>query len=149
MILMSAEDSVERILTPRLEVAGADLARCHILPPAESTQQAVEWIEQELEHLPNGGRGTIVGVDPITAFMGNKDPNTVTNVRAALRPFVEMGWRRRVTVIVVHHLTKSLEGRALSGSGGGWDRIGGNAAVQMFSDAKGSVRLAFEKKSRR
>jgi putative DNA primase/helicase len=123
IILISAEDNPDSVLGPRLVAAGANMRRCYIpneLP--ETTDQAVTLIEQLLDTLPNKGRGAIVGMDPITAYMGSKDSNSVVHVRSTLRPFVEMGHRRKVTVICIHHLTKAMDSKSaldlVLGSGG-------------------------------
>jgi hypothetical protein len=134
VVMMSAEDSVEQIIVPRLMANRADRSRISILPPAEDTEQVAQWIEAELEQLPGGGRGAIVMLDPVSSFMGSgKDPNNVAHVRRALRPLVELGWRRHVTVIVVHHLRKALDGRAL-------DLVMGSAG---FTHAARVVHLVF------
>ena len=49
---MSAGDAANKVSGPRLIAAGADLIKCHVLDLAENTQEAVKWIEQELDELP-------------------------------------------------------------------------------------------------
>jgi putative DNA primase/helicase len=122
VVLLSAEDSIERTVIPRLIAAGADMDRCHICRgDAATTERAVQLIEQLLDGLPNDGRGATVIVDPITCFVPNKNINDAGQIRTALKPFSQMGFRRKVTVIVIHHFRKGTEGSALemvSGTGG-------------------------------
>ena len=121
-IVFSAEDSKANVLVPRLEMAGCDMNRVHIpasLP--ETTAEIVAWTLEILDELPNKGYGAIIAVDPVSVFMGNSDTNKVTHVRSALRPLMELAHSRNVTVIILHHLRKSLEGNAsdpILGSGG-------------------------------
>jgi putative DNA primase/helicase len=127
VIFLSAEDSINRVVIPRLLAAGADMDRIHTIDTKEEklpedTAEAVGWVETLLDDLPNKGRRAVSITDPITAFMGSRDPNNVVHVRSALRSLMEMGYRRSVTQIVSHHLHKgSMEGSALDqvlGSGG-------------------------------
>ena len=73
VIIMSAEDATEYCIVPRLMANGADLDRCFILDPAPDTAKARERIEACLDDLPHKGRGALVILDPITAFMPGEE----------------------------------------------------------------------------
>jgi hypothetical protein len=129
VLIMSAEDADDKVIVPRLMAAGADRARCHILDRADDMMQAVEWFEQHLDKLPRQGQQSLVILDPATTFFKQgQDPNNMVVVRAVLRPLAEMGWRRHVTVLVVHHSNKGMEGSALDKVSGS---VGWSAAARV------------------
>jgi putative DNA primase/helicase len=127
VLMMSAEDADNKVLVPRLIAAGADLTRCHILDRADDMLQAVQWFEESLDGLSQQGKHS----DPATAFFKQgEDPNNIAHVRRVLRPLVELAWRRHVTMLVIHHTTKAMEGGALAAVSGS---IGWSAAARVVN----------------
>src|SRR5262249_1362017 len=75
VVILSAEDSSNDTLRPRLEAAGADLARVHALqgtkiegrPVTFSLQAHLEMLGDKLVEI---GDVALVDIDPITSYMG-------------------------------------------------------------------------------
>lgn len=102
---------------PRLEAAGADLARVHRVSAvrvvladgaeSESTfnlERDIEKLEESLSRISNA---RLLIVDPLTAYLGKIDAHRDAEVRYVLAPLSEVASRRRIAVIGVMHLRKS------------------------------------------
>lgn len=117
-IIMGREEDPARAIRPRLEAAGADMARVFIL--------------NDVRELPGGERGLrlphdveaveracrehdvrLVVIDPITDFLHRVDANSEQDVRRALVPLAELARRREMAIVFVRHLSKREHALAL------------------------------------
>jgi putative DNA primase/helicase len=96
-IIISAEDDAGDTIRPRLEVAGADLTRIHILHGVHR----------------HGGNGDakirdfcLVDVEALDDALDSIDDISNSEVRGALRPLAELAARRGVSILGVSHLRK-------------------------------------------
>jgi AAA domain/Primase C terminal 2 (PriCT-2) len=115
VIVLTAEDDIADTVRPRLEVAGADLNRVHIIK-AVKTDEGVRGfnlisdvlrLELVIKHI---GDVKMVIIDPISAYMGKPgkmDSHRSTDVRATLAPLQELAARHKVAVVAIDHLNKS------------------------------------------
>lgn len=131
-LVLAAEDDIADTVRPRLEEAGADLSRIHcvqgVLDGAMDTSgrqiehgfQLTHHITELEDHLRNaGGRIRLVIIDPISAYLSGTDAHKNADVRQALQPLVQLAQDFGVAVLLVSHLNKATETRAmyrLSGS---------------------------------
>jgi hypothetical protein len=131
-LILAAEDDIADTVRPRLEAAGADLSRIHCVQGVYdgATDSAGRQIEQgfqltrhiaELdEHLHDvGGAVRLVIIDPISAYLSGTDAHKNAEVRQALQPLIRLAQGHNVAVLLVSHLNKAVETRAiyrLSGS---------------------------------
>jgi AAA domain len=123
VIILSAEDDPADTIRPRLEVAGADLARCHIIEAAQDVGDSnkpkrrsfllVEDIARLAAELRRIGDVALVITDPITAYLGNTDSHRNAEVRAVLAPLAELAAQHSVAIVAISHLRKSLAGDAV------------------------------------
>lgn len=123
VVIFSAEDDPEDTIRPRLEAAGADLSRCHILEAVEDrapdgkTRRRAFSLAADLPRLSATLGGlpgvALVVIDPITAYLGETDLHKAAEVRALLAPLAELAARHGAAVIAVSHLRKSTAGEAL------------------------------------
>jgi putative DNA primase/helicase len=124
VIYISAEDGAADTIRPRLEAAGADLDRVHII---EGVNDELGWRPFNLvvdlnkldEILRNVRKARLVIVDPISACWSSTDvhrfnPNNVTQVRPLLGRIEALAAKHRVAVVFVTHLIKAKGGSALS-----------------------------------
>jgi hypothetical protein len=112
VILLSAEDPVAQVLRPRLRVAEAHLDKVHIIrsvvepggtdlwPCLKTDIEAIEDVVCEL------GDVLLIGVDPVTAYLGGVDDYRGTELRNVLIPLAKMAERMNVAVELVHHVSK-------------------------------------------
>ena len=123
VIILTAEDDVADTVRPRLEVAGADLARVHVIiaikaangagPRSFDLSQDIGRLEKAIGEI---GDVLLVIIDPISAYMGKPgklDSYRSTDVRATLAPLQETAARCGVAVIGIDHLNKSGGAQAM------------------------------------
>jgi len=118
VIFLSAEDDPADTMRPRLEAAGADLHRVHVMDAvisgytgegkqqnrAFNLQTDIEALSAKLAELE--GVAAVV-IDPITAYLGDVDSHRNAEVRALLAPLSDLAAKHRVAIIGVSHLNKA------------------------------------------
>ncbi|HRH55418.1 MAG TPA: AAA family ATPase [Candidatus Paceibacterota bacterium] len=116
VVFISAEDDPADTIRPRLDAAGVDASRVHILQSVLKTngdgtqsqrmfslQEDVETLAEVLASLPNP---VLVIIDPISAYMGGSNSHNNTDVRGLLAPLSEVAARFGVALVAVSHLNK-------------------------------------------
>ena len=111
VVVLSAEDGAADTVRPRLDALGADVTRIHRLTIQSGNDETLfsfeddlKLLDQTLDRLANV-RAVIV--DPMTAYLGDTDPNKDARVRSLLAPLAALAERWRVAVIGVMHLNKA------------------------------------------
>ncbi|MGA7793186.1 MAG: AAA family ATPase [Candidatus Acidiferrales bacterium] len=117
IIMASAEDDPADTIRPRLDAAGADISRIHILEGVRVTlgdnstverafdlERGIPALEDALARVP-GVR--LIIIDPVSAFLGATDSNTNSEVRAILAPLAALAAKHGVAILCVTHLRKS------------------------------------------
>ena len=116
VVLISAEDDVADTIRPRLEAAGADLTRIHVLDGVEDMDANGEphrrpWCLHDLDALGDrvarlpGCR--LVVIDPLSAFLAGADSHKNADVRELLAPLSDLAAQHRVALLAISHLNKS------------------------------------------
>jgi putative DNA primase/helicase len=113
-IILSAEDDAADTIRPRLDAAGADPDKVHIVSAvrredgkgrrAFNLQADLLLLENEITRL---GDVRLVVIDPVSSYLGKVDSHRNAELRAVLEPIGEMASRLRVAVLSVTHLSKS------------------------------------------
>jgi putative DNA primase/helicase len=124
VIYITAEDRGADTIRPRLEAAGADLKRVHIVEGVNDhfgrrPFNLVTDLSYVSELLGQVRKPRLVMVDPINACLSSTDvyrfnPNSVTQVRALLRQYEDLADQHRVAMVFLTHFTKSNRGSVLS-----------------------------------
>jgi putative DNA primase/helicase len=124
VIYISAEDSAADTIRPRLEAAGADLKRVHIIEAVNDTLGTRPFnlltdLGQLDEILQTLRKPRLVIIDPINACLSSTDvhrfnPNSVTQVRALLGRLESLAVNHHVAIVCVTHFTKAKGGSALA-----------------------------------
>jgi putative DNA primase/helicase len=116
VIYITAEDGAAGTIRPRLEAAGADLDRVHIVERVVdqfgerpfSLIADVTSLDQALTELR---KPRVVIVDPVNACLSSIlrpfNPNNVSQVRALVCRLESLAARHRVAIICVTHFTKA------------------------------------------
>gem|GEM_PF-2013258 len=113
VIMLSCEDDIADTIRPRLEAAGADVTKVHVVEGVNSkagerkvfsVKQDMPLLEAALDKVEDVN---LVVIDPITAYLDGSDSHKTGDVRAALAPLQELAMRRGIAVVVVSHLNKS------------------------------------------
>lgn len=116
VVFISAEDDPADTIRPRLDAAGVDPSRVHVLQSVLKTnsdgtqsqrmfslQEDVETLAEVLASLPNP---VLVIIDPISAYLGGANSHNNTDVRGLLAPLSEVAARFGVALVAVSHLNK-------------------------------------------
>ena len=124
VIYISAEDSAGDTIRPRLEAAGADLRRVHIVETVNDALGPRPFsLVADLGRLEQWLRATrkprLVIIDPANACLSAScghafNPNSVPQVRALLRRLEAIATKHRVAIVGVTHFTKAKGGSALA-----------------------------------
>jgi len=117
VIFLSAEDDPGDTIRPRLDVAGADVSRVHILEAVRVPLTDGTLVEKPfnletdcalLEGVLLKHRDVrLIVIDPISAYLGGVDSHSNAEVRGLLAPLVSLAAKYGVAVLAVTHLRKS------------------------------------------
>ena len=137
VILLSAEDDPADTIRPRLDTAGADASRVHILKAVQEsangqTKERMLRLDRDIEQIREALRRhpetKLVIIDPLSAYMGNVDSRSDEQVRSMLTPLFQLALESGVAIICIKHLNKAEEKSAMYRAGGSIAFI---AAVRM------------------
>jgi hypothetical protein len=133
VILLSAEDGPADTIRPRLDALGADVSRIHLLCAVrrDDTERAF-CLAADLPALERAIRETDSGavvIDPLTAYLGKTDSYKDAEVRGLLAPLAALAERYKVAVVVVMHLAKDSQRRAIHRAGGSVGFVGAARVV--------------------
>lgn len=122
VIILSAEDTPGNIIIPRLIAMDADIRKVCILKGSKVTLPDgttglvgidnlskagdLDMLLSTLEKAPNP---QLVIIDPYTAYMGNADSNSNTEVRSFLRPLSEIAADLDISILGITHLNKNQD----------------------------------------
>jgi archaellum biogenesis ATPase FlaH len=116
-ILLSAEDDAADTIRPRLDAAGAEVSRVHILEAVRvqltngsltektfNLETDITALEGALQEHPEV---RLIVIDPLSAYLGGVDSHSNAEVRGMLAPLVALAARFGIAVLCVTHLRKS------------------------------------------
>lgn len=129
VLLLSAEDDAARVIRPRLEAAGADLARVTIFDRVDfgdySRPPTLPEDLDDLKRLAEEQNAELVVVDPLMAFLSTQfDAHKDQHVRRVLHGLKTIAESTGAAVVVVRHLNKQTGGPAIYRGGGSIGIIG-------------------------
>ena len=117
VIFLSAEDDAADTIRPRLDAAGADVSRVHILEAVRvaltdgsltekpfNLETDCAALEGALSKYPDV---RLIVIDPISAYLGGADSHSNAEVRGILAPLAALAARFGVAVLCITHLRKS------------------------------------------
>jgi AAA domain-containing protein len=119
--MLTAEDTTDDTLVPRLKAAGANLALIEELNAVRrNNREEMFLISEDLDKLEqmirDFGDVGLVCIDPITAYMGHNkhfDSHRTTDVRSQLSPLKKLAERANIAFSAVTHPPKNASPRAL------------------------------------
>jgi hypothetical protein len=114
VVLLGYEESPEHTVRPRLDAAGADPSRVHLLVDIGGRMPRLPDDGEAIERVVRDRGARLVVVDPVSAYIGQADFHRDNEVRAALAPLALIAERTGAAVLMVRHLRKA----------GGTDAIG-------------------------
>jgi putative DNA primase/helicase len=144
VIILTAEDGIADTIAPRLQAAGADMTRVHVLKGILRVSDEGKTSEHmftiaDIEILRNAleqiGDVRLVIIDPVTAYCADADTHKTAEVRALLMPLSQLAEEYRVTVLMITHMNKS-QGRAMYRATGSLAFVAAARAVFVFAKDK-------------
>ena len=127
VLIMSAEDGVADTIRPRLDAAGADVARVHLIDyvlgergePIPVTLAATDEIERHITET----NARVLIIDVLLAYMPG-DAYRDQDARKALTPLAKVAERTGCTMLLLRHLRKSQSGEPVYLGGGSIGIVG-------------------------
>jgi hypothetical protein len=113
VIMLTAEDTLDQIIVPRLRAAGADVSRVHILKFIKTDDndrqfllaEDLDRLEQTVKKIGDVG---LITLDPVTAYMGGTmDSHKATEVRSQLGPLKDFSERTNIGLSTITHPAKN------------------------------------------
>jgi putative DNA primase/helicase len=153
VLILSAEDDPADTMRPRLEAAGVDLRRAHIVDGvirgyegSGHRQDRMFCLEKDLQALDRKlaelANVAVLIIDPITAYLGKTDSHKNAEVRGLLAPLADLAARHNVAIIAISHMPKAIGTQAVM-------RIIGSVAFVAAARAAYLVTTDSEDKTRR
>ena len=154
VIFLNAEDDAADTMRPRLEAAGADLRRIHILEAVtefgingerlERTFSLSSDIDAIGEEARKIGGVTLIVIDPISAYLGGTDSHRNADIRSLLAPLAKLAGELNSAIVGVSHLNKSAGSDALMRVTGSLAFVAAaRAAYLVVKDANDPLRRLF------
>lgn len=129
VIILSAEDSINKTIAPRLRACGADDNRIHIhesdLGGGLNMKDHVVPLCRMIERIRNPA---LLIIDPVGAFFGKTDTHRDSEVREVLAKVQTMAAKNNMAVLLVAHLNKNENQKAINRVNGSIGLLG---AVRM------------------
>jgi hypothetical protein len=159
VVLVVAEDDIGDTVRPRLEAAGADLDYVFTMPVQRNDDGQVIplTLPDDLERLREVVEevdAALVVIDPITAYLSEKiSSHNDASVRKALSPLKELAEETGAAFLLVRHLNKSGEAKAIYRGGGSIafagaarsalvvERVPGDTEWSALAQVKGNLSL--------
>jgi hypothetical protein len=129
VVLLSAEDDLADTIRPRLDAAGANVARIEALDAVQSVDTDTGEVGERPVFLPGDlpalreaierAHAQLVVIDPLMAYLdGDVNAHRDQDVRRALRPLTQLAQETGAAIVVVRHLNKMPGGKAIYRGGG-------------------------------
>jgi hypothetical protein len=122
VVILSAEDGLADTIRVRIDRQGGDPARTFVLQAIRRKGVDVPFsLERDLPQLEAAIQRTqarVVRIDPVSAYLGQKDSYKDAEVRSVLAPLAALAERTRVAMIGIMHLTKDAQRRLIHRAGG-------------------------------
>jgi hypothetical protein len=120
VLLLSAEDDLERTIRPRLDAAGADVRRVRSLSDFNGRPVVLPDDLPRIERIITQHGITLVVVDPVAAYYAEGiDTHKDADIRRVLYPMAMTAMRTNSAWILIRHWAKGARGGDVMHAGGG------------------------------
>lgn len=133
IILQNNDDPIEYTLAKRLDQQGADRSKVFIVD--ESNEQLYFSDLTRLEKAIEEVNPSLIVFDPIQSFLGDININSIVDVRNALAPLKDIAEKYNCAIVLVQHLKKGFESKAIYKGVGSIDIIGfARSTIMIMKD---------------
>jgi hypothetical protein len=119
VIILANEDDASRTIRPRLDAAGADISKVHIVEGVAREGADVDMFQLDLDIADLRERALQIGdvkliiIDPPSAYLGTKvDSYKDSDVRRVLMPLGTLAQETGAMILLIVHLNKRTDGGA-------------------------------------
>lgn len=137
VILLSSEDGLADTIRPRLDAAGGDPERVHVLEfVREKGKKCFPSLKRDMDVIERKAIETnaaLLIIDPLMGFLGVKDAHRDADVKETLGPFCQMLDRLKLAAIGVRHLSKAQVASSIYRGGGSIGIIGAARSGFLFA----------------
>jgi RecA-family ATPase len=111
-LIISSEDGAADTLKPRLRKLGADMTLVGI-PHRERFVTASQINANVLDTMLQQYPAALLVLDPILAFANQRNTDKASDVRGLLQPLVGLAAKHKTAIILIRHLNKGTQTKAL------------------------------------
>lgn len=129
VVLLNSDDPIEYALKKRLELQNADVEKVFTID--ENIKKLYFKDLSRMEKLIEEKQPLLIVIDPIQAYMGDGDSNSMVQVRNALSPLKRIAEKYNVSIVLVQHLKKGNETKAIYKGAGSIDFVGFARSMMM------------------
>jgi putative DNA primase/helicase len=147
VIILANEDDAAHTIRPRLDAAGADTSKVHIVEGVAREGQAVDNFQIDTDVAALRARAQEIGdvrliiIDPPSAYLGPKvDAYKESDVRRVLAPLTQLAHDTGALVLLVVHLNKRSDGGAQQRFGGSTAWIAAPRAAFLVAEEEATRR---------
>ncbi len=119
VIILANEDDAARTIRPRLDAAGADISKVHIVEGVAREGSEVDMFQLDSDIADLRDRALEIGdvrliiIDPPSAYLGTKvDSYKDSDVRRLLMPLGNLAQETGAMILLIVHLNKRTDGGA-------------------------------------
>lgn len=147
VIILANEDDAARTIRPRLDAAGADTNKVHIVEGVVREGQRADLFQLDTDVAALRARAKEIGdvrliiIDPPSAYLGAKvDAHKESDVRRVLAPLSQLAQETGALVLLVVHLNKRSDGGAQQRFGGSTAWIAAPRAAFLVAEEEATRR---------
>jgi hypothetical protein len=119
VIILANEDDAARTIRPRLDAAGADISKVHIVQGVAREGADVDMFQLDSDiaglrdRVQEIGNVRLIIIDPPSAYLGSKiDSYKDSDVRRVLMPLGNLAQETGAMILLIVHLNKRTDGGA-------------------------------------
>src|SRR6185312_4390182 len=112
VLILTAEDDVDTVITPRLRACGADLDRVHVVDCRREDEEPAEITLRNVEDAASAVPGLrLIVIDPIAEVVGTRNDRRTDGLRVLFNQLARFAARRRIAIVLVNANDKVSAGK--------------------------------------
>lgn len=139
VLILACEDDAEDTIRPRLDAAGADVTRIHIIDSVGVRNKErgfaldadIPLLKREIAKHADV---RLLIIDPISAYCGKVDTHRNSEVRTMLTPLIALAAELRFAVLGINHMSKGSGKSVYRGMGSIAFNAAARAALNFYKD---------------
>ena len=139
VLILACEDDAEDTIRPRLDDAGADVTRIHIIDSVGVRNKErgfaldadIPLLKREIAKHADI---RLLIIDPISAYCGKVDTYRDTEVRPMLKPLIDLASESRFAVLGINHMSKGSGKAVYRGMGSIAFNAAARAVLNFYKD---------------